>query len=455
MIDVSRKRVLSAASILLLVILGATCLSSSPAQQYSLKEALDRGFVRARICSSDWLMFYGYSLDLEVENTWNATITVCTTLGRICLPGDEEVQSMVIAKVICVTLLVGETKEVPLIAYCTESGDAAPGEGDCYQLGGIAEELIAVLTVINNRGITEIEEDADPFELLSDVEYGEENWAAQEAIWWVLEGREEVGELGNLTALEEMLNISGLGEMLDIEMLNMTAVPGGLAEEIYEESLTITPTPPPTTPPATTTPPPTAPSRCLIATATYGSELTREVQFLRQFRDDVIMRTFAGREFMKVFNAWYYSFSPTVAGFISDHSAASTATKFALYPLVGILRITSSATGPLFATSAELGAVISGLIASSLIGIVYFSPMISAILFAFERIKGWSIRKHRLKYLLVPWAASLALLCLGEISGSSPLTAFSAALVVLTTLASSSFTVASVLVSFMTGKKGN
>ena len=38
-------------------------------------------------------------------------------------------------------------------------------------------------------------------------------------------------------------------------------------------------------------------SGCLIATATYGSKSASEVQFLREFRDNVIMKTFSGREF--------------------------------------------------------------------------------------------------------------------------------------------------------------
>ena len=38
---------------------------------------------------------------------------------------------------------------------------------------------------------------------------------------------------------------------------------------------------------------------CIIATSTYGSELSPEVQFLREFRDDTVLNTFAGSGFMK------------------------------------------------------------------------------------------------------------------------------------------------------------
>ena len=118
---------------------------------------------------------------------------------------------------------------------------------------------------------------------------------------------------------------------------------------------------------------------CLIATATYGSELSDEVQFLRNFRDKSIMRTNAGSNFMIVFNAWYYSFSPAVAQFIRENSGARTVTKFTLYPLMGILRL-GAASFYLFPTNLEVGAILSGLLVSSLIGVVYVALPLTLLL---------------------------------------------------------------------------
>ena len=42
-------------------------------------------------------------------------------------------------------------------------------------------------------------------------------------------------------------------------------------------------------------------SGCLIATATYGSELSPQVQFLRGFRDNTVYSIFAGSNFMTAF----------------------------------------------------------------------------------------------------------------------------------------------------------
>lgn len=118
---------------------------------------------------------------------------------------------------------------------------------------------------------------------------------------------------------------------------------------------------------------------CLIATATYGSELSNEVQFLRNFRDNSILKTNAGSNFMIAFNAWYYSFSPSVAHLISEHPPLRTMAKFSLYPLIGILRIGAAAFG-LFPTNLEAGAILSGLVVSSLIGVVYFAFPLAGLL---------------------------------------------------------------------------
>ncbi len=115
-------------------------------------------------------------------------------------------------------------------------------------------------------------------------------------------------------------------------------------------------------------------SGCLIATATYGSEVASEVQFLREFRDDIIMKTFSGREFMKVFNIWYYSFSPKVANFERRYETIRIVAKYVLYPLLGILQIAMS-FHYLMAFNHEIGAIIAGFVAGSLIGIVYLSPL--------------------------------------------------------------------------------
>ena len=52
---------------------------------------------------------------------------------------------------------------------------------------------------------------------------------------------------------------------------------------------------------------------CLIATATFGSELAPQVQQLRELRDNTLLQSSSGSVFMTGFNQLYYSFSPTIA----------------------------------------------------------------------------------------------------------------------------------------------
>ena len=45
---------------------------------------------------------------------------------------------------------------------------------------------------------------------------------------------------------------------------------------------------------------------CLIATAAYGSEMSPQVQLLREIRDNQLMNTESGSAFMSTFNNVYY-----------------------------------------------------------------------------------------------------------------------------------------------------
>ena len=57
----------------------------------------------------------------------------------------------------------------------------------------------------------------------------------------------------------------------------------------------------------------------LIATAAYGSEMSIEVQQLRELRDNQLLQTELGTQFMGMFNDVYYSFSPAIADMEREH----------------------------------------------------------------------------------------------------------------------------------------
>lgn len=179
---------------------------------------------------------------------------------------------------------------------------------------------------------------------------------------------------------------------------------------------------------------------CIIATTTYGSELAPEVRFLRGFRDNLALSTFAGSQFIQVFNAWYYSFSPAVAGFIAQQPIVKAVMRAILYPLIGILHL-SSETYHVFGFNPELSVVMAGLVASSLIGTVYFSLPAAILLALTKRFRGNALKLDRLKIVTVPLPLSVATIVLGELTQCQSLMMVSTTMFVLTTLSTSALTV--------------
>ncbi len=78
---------------------------------------------------------------------------------------------------------------------------------------------------------------------------------------------------------------------------------------------------------------------CLIATAAYGTELAPQVQQLRELRDNKLLATESGSSFMKGFNEFYYSFSPSIADMERQSPVFKEAVKLAITPMISTLSI--------------------------------------------------------------------------------------------------------------------
>lgn len=78
---------------------------------------------------------------------------------------------------------------------------------------------------------------------------------------------------------------------------------------------------------------------CLIATATFGSELAPQVQQLRELRDNSLITTVSGSSFMTGFNSLYYSFSPAIADYERENPAFKEAVKITITPLLTSLSL--------------------------------------------------------------------------------------------------------------------
>lgn len=153
------------------------------------------------------------------------------------------------------------------------------------------------------------------------------------------------------------------------------------------------------------------------------------MQLLRNFRDQLVLSTRAGSAFMEVFNAWYYSFSPSVAKVIASNDPLRAPVRVILYPLLGVLGV-SAFVYSAFGGAPEFAVVMAGLVASSLIGLVYLTPFTFVGMRALtkrRRIQASNVAKGSLILL----AVALTLLLAGEIGGSFLMLAVASSAVVL------------------------
>jgi hypothetical protein len=134
---------------------------------------------------------------------------------------------------------------------------------------------------------------------------------------------------------------------------------------------------------------------------------------------------------MDVFNAWYYSFSPSVASFISSGEALRAATRATIYPLIGILHLGVLASDA-FSFNSEVSVIVAGIVISALIGLAYFAPPTALALYVVGRRKG--VPRLKFKALLAPWIASMALVALAELASSPILMMVGSAALVLSTI---------------------
>ncbi len=76
-------------------------------------------------------------------------------------------------------------------------------------------------------------------------------------------------------------------------------------------------------------------SGCFIATAAYGTDTAKEIQVLREFRDNILLHNSLGAEFVSL----YYKYSPPIAGFISQHGILRTIVREGMVdPVVAIVK---------------------------------------------------------------------------------------------------------------------
>jgi hypothetical protein len=117
------------------------------------------------------------------------------------------------------------------------------------------------------------------------------------------------------------------------------------------------------------------PANCPVSYAVSGTELAPLAQELRAFRDQAIARTRSGLAFMILFNSWYYSFAPSFASHLELHSTQREFFRYVLYPLIGILYVSKYVYLLVSPFSADGGVITAGIVAASLLGLIYIAPI--------------------------------------------------------------------------------
>jgi len=119
---------------------------------------------------------------------------------------------------------------------------------------------------------------------------------------------------------------------------------------------------------------------CLIATASYGTELSPQIQMLREVRDNILFSTNSGVVFMSGFNTVYYSFAGDIAQAERDNPLFKESVKLFITPMISSLSIMTLASEGSESEVIFFGVLTIGLIA----GIYIVIPVIVV----------WQIRKQ-------------------------------------------------------------
>jgi len=100
-----------------------------------------------------------------------------------------------------------------------------------------------------------------------------------------------------------------------------------------------------------------------------------------------VNQTFLGHHFLSAFNAWYYSWAPSIARLELKNNELRSAVRTAILPLLGTLYV-SSVLFDWLHFNPELAVLISGIMASSMLGAIYLTPIALTVTYWTRRRVG-------------------------------------------------------------------
>ena len=119
---------------------------------------------------------------------------------------------------------------------------------------------------------------------------------------------------------------------------------------------------------------------CLIATATFGSEISSQVQQLREVRHKVI-QTESGRVFINTFNSIYYLFSPAVSDYERQNPIFKDIVKVLITPTIYTLSFLNHVE-----MDSEGQVLMYGLSALAIVIGLHLAPIITVVVYL-QKIK--------------------------------------------------------------------
>jgi hypothetical protein len=142
-----------------------------------------------------------------------------------------------------------------------------------------------------------------------------------------------------------------------------------------------------------TTPSPTPRAGCLIVTAAYQSEMASEVVYLRHVRDNMISSSEVGKMLVNAWNAFYYSWSPLIAGSVSESELLQAAFRTLLLPLFSIIHLTAFIYNAAIPFNSTVASVIAFLFAAiSSVAVYVATPLLTLRLIYRKFSKPWHSR---------------------------------------------------------------
>jgi hypothetical protein len=94
---------------------------------------------------------------------------------------------------------------------------------------------------------------------------------------------------------------------------------------------------------------------CFIATAAYSTPMAEEIQALREFRDEYLVSSTVGKALVD----FYYTVSPPIAKFITEHPNLKPVVRAGLVPVVAVSDVVVSTSSAEKVATAVLVALIS------------------------------------------------------------------------------------------------